>query len=191
MGMPMSEGQPQAGPSCVTPVTCSSVGRVQAESAAPAPPTTTTSTSLHKGKECQTSPAPTRTVLPYEDNQMDDLVQGPNAFDLVQGTLFPELLGQEPQVVILGDDSNTKGVRTLFARMGNYIYAYQGEAISNAIINYNNGHVLSIPTVKTGSTPELSPERPEISVRRDLASATRRGALHPCQVFVPDFGTRR
>ena len=186
----MSEGQPQAGPSRVTPATHSSVGRVQAEPAAAAPPPTT-STSLRKGKERQTSPAPTRTVLPYEDNQMDDLVQGPNAFDLVQGTLFPELLGQEPQVVILGDDSNTKGVRTLFARMGNYIYAYQGEAISNAIINYNNGHVLSIPTVKTGSTPELSPERPEISVRQDLASATRRGALHPCQVFVPDFGTRR
>ena len=46
-------------------------------------------------------------------------------------------------------------------------------------------------TVKTGSTLELSPERPEISVRWDLASATRRGALHPCQVFVLDFGTRR
>ena len=46
-------------------------------------------------------------------------------------------------------------------------------------------------TVKTGSTPELSPERPEISVRRDLASATRRGALRPCQVFVPDFRMQR
>ena len=46
-------------------------------------------------------------------------------------------------------------------------------------------------TVKTGSTPELSPERPEISVRRDLASATRRGVLRPCQVFVLDFGTQR
>ena len=46
-------------------------------------------------------------------------------------------------------------------------------------------------TVKTGSTPELSPEHPEISVRRDLASATWRGALRPCQVFVLDFGTRR
>ena len=45
--------------------------------------------------------------------------------------------------------------------------------------------------VKTGSTLELSPERPEISVRWDLASATRRGVLHPCQVFVPDFGTQR
>ena len=45
--------------------------------------------------------------------------------------------------------------------------------------------------VKTGSTLELSPERPEISVRQDLASATRRGALHPCQVFVPNFGMQR
>ena len=145
MGMPMSEGQPQAGPSCVTPATRSSMGRVQAEPAAAAPPTTT-STSSRKGKECQTSPAPTRTVLLYEDNQMDNLVQGPNAFDLVQGTLFPELSGQEPQVVILGDDSDAKGVHTLFAHMGNYIYAYQGEAISNAIISYNNGHVLLTPT---------------------------------------------
>ena len=42
-------------------------------------------------------------------------------------------------------------------------------------------------TVKTGSTPELSPEHPEISVRQDLASATQRGALCPCQVFVLDF----
>ena len=145
MGMPMSEGQPQAGPSRVTPATCSSVGRVQAEPATAAPPTTT-STSLHKGKVRQTSPAPTRTVLPYEDNQMDNLVQGPNALDLIQGTLFPELLGQEPQVIVLGDNSNAKGVRTLFACMGNYIYAYQGEAISNAIISYNNGHVLLNPT---------------------------------------------
>ena len=30
--------------------------------------------------------------------------------------------------------------------MGNYVYAYQGEAISNAIISYNNGRVLSTPT---------------------------------------------
>ena len=45
--------------------------------------------------------------------------------------------------------------------------------------------------VKTGSTLELSPECPEISVRRDLASATWRGALHPCQVFVLDFGMWR
>ena len=145
MGMPMSEGQPQAGPSCVTPATRSSVGRVQAEPAAAAPPTTT-STSSRKGKECQTSPVPTHTVLPYEDNQMDNLIQGPDTLDLVQGTLFPELSGQEPQVIILGDDSDAKGVRTLFACMGNYVYAYQGEVISNAIISYNNGHVLSTPT---------------------------------------------
>ena len=46
-------------------------------------------------------------------------------------------------------------------------------------------------TVKTGSTLELSPERPEISVRWDLASATWRGALRPCQVFVPDFRMQR
>ena len=141
----MSEGQPQAGPSRVTLVTRSSVGRVQAEPAAAAPPTTT-STSLCKGKEHQTSPAPTCTVLPYKDIQMDDLVQGPDAFDLIQGTLFPEHSGQEPQVNILGDDSDAKGVCTLFTRMGNYIYASQGEAISNTIISYNNGYVLSIPT---------------------------------------------
>ena len=145
MGMPMSEGQPQAGPSCVTPVTHSSMGRVQAEPAAAAPPTST-STSSCKGKEHQTSPAPTCTVLPYEDNQMDNSVQGPDTFDLVQGTLFPELSGQEPQVIILGDDSDTKGVCTLFARMGNYIYVYQGEVISNAIISYNNGRILLTPT---------------------------------------------
>ena len=35
-------------------------------------------------------------------------------------------------------------------------------------------------TVKTGSTLELSPECPEISVRQDLASATQRGTHHPC-----------
>ena len=130
MEVPMSEGQPQAGPSCVTPVICSSMERVQAEPAAPVPPTTTTSTSSCKGKECQTSPAPTCTVLPYEDIQMDNSVQGSDTFDLVQGTLFPELSGQEPQVIILGDNSNAKGVCTLFACMGNYVYAYQGEVIS-------------------------------------------------------------
>ena len=108
------------------------MGRVQAEPAAAAP-LTTTSTSSHKGKERQTSPAPTCTVLLYEDNQMDDSVQGPNTFDLIQGTLFPELSGQEPQVIILGDNSDAKGVHSLFACMGNYIYVYQGEAISNAI----------------------------------------------------------
>ena len=42
--------------------------------------------------------------------------------------------------------------------------------------------------VKTGSTPELFPEHLEISVRQHLASATQRGVLHPCQVFV-DFRT--
>ena len=77
---------------------------------------------------------------------MDDLVQGLNAFDLIQGTLFPELSEQKPQVVMLGDDSNAKGVCTLFAHMGNYVYAYQGGLIFNAIISYNNGHVLSTPT---------------------------------------------
>ena len=46
-------------------------------------------------------------------------------------------------------------------------------------------------TVKTGSTLELSLEHPEISIRWDLASATQRGALRPCQVFVLDFGTWR
>ena len=50
---------------------------------------------------------------------------------------------------------------------------------------------VQLQPVKTRSTPELSPERPEISVRRDLASATQRGALRPCQVFVPDFGPQR
>ena len=130
MGVPMSEGQPQAGPSCVTPATRSSVGRVQAEPAAPAPPTTTTSS--HKGKEHQTSPAPTHTILLYEDIQMDDLVQGPDAFDLVQGTLFPEFTGQEPlqNIIILGDTCDAKNICTLFARMSNYMYVYQGEAIN-------------------------------------------------------------
>ena len=46
-------------------------------------------------------------------------------------------------------------------------------------------------TVKTRSTPELSPEHPEISVRQDLASVTRRGVLCPCQVFVLDVGMWR
>ena len=45
--------------------------------------------------------------------------------------------------------------------------------------------------VKTRSTPELFPECLEISVRQDLASATQRGALRPCQVFVLDFRTQR
>ena len=146
MGVPMSEGQPQAGPSHVTPVTCSSMGRVQAEPAAPAPPTTTTS--LHKGKERQTSPVPTHTILLYEDIQMDNLVQGPDAFDLVQGTLFPEFTGQEPlqNVIVLGDTCNTKNVHTSFARMINYMYAYQGEAINCTLINYKSGHLLLTPT---------------------------------------------
>ena len=61
------------------------------------------------------------------------------------------------------------------------------------IVVYNNNVVVSTPhrlitiNVKTRSTPELSLECPEISVRWNLASATRRGVLHPCQVFVPDF----
>ena len=38
-------------------------------------------------------------------------------------------------------------------------------------------------TVKTRSTPELSLECPEISVRQDLASVTWREVLHPCQVL--------
>ena len=46
-------------------------------------------------------------------------------------------------------------------------------------------------TVKTGSTPELSLECPEISVRQDLASVTWRDVLYPCQVFVLDFGMQR
>ena len=133
MGVPMSEGQPQAGPSHVTPATHSSVGRVQAEPAAPAPPTTTTS--LCEGKEQQTSPVPTHTIVPYEDIYMDNSVQGPNAFDLAQGTLFPEFTGQEPlqNVIILGDTCDAKNVHTLFARMSNYVYAYQGEAINHQL----------------------------------------------------------
>ena len=67
------------------------------------------------------------TVLLTALQSMDNLVQGPDAFDLIQGTLFPELLGQEPQVIILGDDSDAKGVCTLFTCMGNYVYVYQGE----------------------------------------------------------------
>ena len=72
MGVPMSEGQPQAWPSCVTPATHSSMERMQAEPAAPAPPTTTTSSC--KGKEWQTSPVPTHTVVLYKDIHMDDSV---------------------------------------------------------------------------------------------------------------------
>ena len=49
----------------------------------------------------------------------------------------------------------------------------------------------TLVAVKTGSTPELSLEHPEISVRWDLASVTRRGALRPCQVFVLDFRMQR
>ena len=48
-----------------------------------------------------------------------------------------------------------------------------------------------LPAVKTGSTLELSPECLEISYRWDLASATWKGVLHPCQVFVLAFGTWR
>ena len=51
--------------------------------------------------------------------------------------------------------------------------------------------VNGVVVVKTGSTLELSPEHPEISVRQILASATQRGVLHPCQVFVLDFRTQR
>ena len=99
----MSEGQPQAGSSCVTPAICSFMGRVHAEPAAPASPTTITFTSSYKRKECQTSPVPIHTVLLYKDIQMNDLIQGPDAFDLVQKTLFPEFTGQEPlqNVIIL------------------------------------------------------------------------------------------
>ena len=140
------EGQPQAGPSCVTPVTHTSMGRVQAEPAAPAPLTTTTSSC--KGKEQQTSPTPTHTIIPYKDIHMDDSVQGPDAFDLAQGNLFPEFMGQEPlqNIIILGDACNAKNVHTLFARMSKYMYMYQGEAINHTLTNYNSRHLLPTPT---------------------------------------------
>ena len=120
MGVPMSEEHLQAGPSHVTPTTCSFVERVQVEPAAPASPTITISSC--KEKKHQTSPAPTCTVLPYKDIQIGNSVQGPDAFDLVQGTLFPELMGQEPHIIILGEASDAKGIHTLFTHMGNYCY---------------------------------------------------------------------
>ena len=79
---------------------------------------------------------------------MDDSVQGPDAFDLAQGTLFPEFMGQEPlqNDIILGDACDAKNICTLFAQMSNYMYAYQGEAINHALTNYNSGHLPLTPT---------------------------------------------
>ena len=96
-------------------------------------------TSSHKGKEWQTSPVPPCTILPYDNVQMDEMAPGMDAFNQAQGTLFPEFMGQEPlkNVAILEDQLNTKGVCTLFARMGNYTYAYQGDIIACALKNYN------------------------------------------------------
>jgi hypothetical protein len=41
------------------------------------------STSSHKGKECQTSPAPIRSILPYEDIHTTELVMGPSIFKTI------------------------------------------------------------------------------------------------------------
>ena len=148
----MEVDQHNAGPSHVTPLSCSFLGRVQAEPANNITPVaistshsqeSPTTTSLHKGqeRERQTSPAPPRTILPYNDVQMDEMAPGTDAFDQAQGTLFPEFMGQEPleNVTILGDQLDTKGVRTLFVCMGNYVYVYQGDIIACALENYNRG----------------------------------------------------
>ncbi|KAF8545686.1 hypothetical protein OG21DRAFT_1528321, partial [Imleria badia] len=80
--------------------------QVQAEPATLVPPTKyplsslpqalpAYSTSSHKGKECQASPAPICSILPYEDIHNVELVTGPSASETIQGTLFPEFMGQE------------------------------------------------------------------------------------------------
>ncbi|KAF8546296.1 hypothetical protein OG21DRAFT_1527923 [Imleria badia] len=89
------------------------------------------STSLHMGKECQASPVPICSLLPYEDIHNVEPVTGPSAFETIQGTLFPEFTGQEypKNTSILGEGINRKGDQTLFRRMGDYVYAYQKDAI--------------------------------------------------------------
>ena len=42
-------------------------------------------------------------------------------------------------------------------------------------------------TVKTGSTPELSPEHPEISVRRDFGFSDSEGSAAPLSSLCPGF----
>ena len=155
----MEIDQHDAGPSRVTPLSRSFLGRVQAEPANNITPVAvsasrsqespaTTSSGKGKERERQTSPAPPRTVLPYDDVQMDKMAPGTDAFDQAQGTLFPEFTGQEPlkNIAILGDQLNTKGVRTLFVRMGNYVYAYQGDIIACTLKNYNRGRQPPTPS---------------------------------------------
>ena len=135
LGVPMKVDQHDTDPSWVPPSSLSLTGRVQTEPAAPhLPPTLSshaqvspaTTTSSCKGKEQQMSPVPFHTVLLYEDIHMDDAVLEADAINLIQRTLFPEFMGKEPlkNIVVLGDLYDTKGVCTLFVRMGNYVYAY-------------------------------------------------------------------
>ena len=94
-----------------------------------------------KGKQWQTSPVPLCTVLPYNDVQMNEMAPGTDAFNQAQGTLFPKFMGQEllKNVVILEDQLNTKGLRTMIVCMGNYVYVYQGDVIARALKKYNRG----------------------------------------------------
>ncbi|KAN0088650.1 hypothetical protein V8E55_005707, partial [Tylopilus felleus] len=124
-------------------------GRVQVAPAAHTFPTITTIPS-RKGKEIGISPVHTRApILPYEDTtMMDESTHNVDILNSVQGTLFPEFTGQEPlqNVVILGDTCDAKGIRTLFASMGDYVYAYQREAITRALDCYNQGRHLPTPS---------------------------------------------
>ncbi|KAF8546485.1 hypothetical protein OG21DRAFT_1491165 [Imleria badia] len=116
LGMPMKIDWLEAGPSHVSPMSLFSMGRVQAEPAALVPPTKYPLSSL---------PQDIHNVEP---------VTGPSAFETIQGTLFPEFTGQEypKNTSILGEGIDGKGDRTLFGCMGDYVYAYQKDAIKYA-----------------------------------------------------------
>ena len=88
-------------------------------------------------------------IIPIQSGtRMDESTHNVNTLDSVQGTLFPEFMGQEPlqNVAILGDACDTKGVCTLFACMGNCVYVYQGDAITHALDYYNQGCRLPMPS---------------------------------------------
>jgi hypothetical protein len=72
---------------------------------------------------------------------------GPSAFKTIQGTLFPEFTGQEyPKNTSILGEGIEKGNRTLFGCMGDYIYAYQKDAIKYACDCIQGEHPLPAST---------------------------------------------
>jgi hypothetical protein len=112
------------------------------------------STSSCKGKEHQASPVPICSILPYKDIHNVEPVTGPSAFETIQGTLFPKFTGQEypKNTSILGEGINRKGDQTLFRRMGDYVYAYQKDAIKYAHDCIQGRHPLPAPSYENLNT---------------------------------------